>query len=108
MFIVKFKDGTIFPASSVEENYRLDADSNSYIALTMQNSDAVALDSLETYKSKLTKDNIMTISVYDETGKTLITTYTGYCYIRYLTSRILPTGKIVYDFNFTKVNPFNN
>ena len=107
MFEIKFKDGTIFNATSVEESYRTEANGKSYIALTIQNDNAVTCESIDVYKEKFTSDNLSVISVYDNTGAKLLVNYKGYAYIRYLTSRVQANGNILYDFNFMKVDPLN-
>lgn len=104
MFKVKFKDGTVFLATSVEERLRPEYDGNNYISLTLQNDNAGEEDSLDVYKEKLTSDNLSQISVYNNDEKKLLSTYNGYAYIRYLTSRVQANGNILYDFNFMKVD----
>jgi len=102
MFKIKLIDGTIFNATSVEENFRTEVTGDAHISLTIQNDKAEPSDNLEVYKNKLITENLKSISVYDETGKNLITVYQGYVFVRYLAARIQANGSILYDFNLTK------
>lgn len=105
MFTVKLKDGTVIPATSVEESYRPEHDGQTHIALTIQNSSARDEEALDALKAKLTKDALSSIQVFlSADDKTPAQTYTGYQYIRYLTNRLQPDGKVLLDMNFTKEN----
>jgi hypothetical protein len=101
MFTIKMKDGTTFPATSVEESYRPEHDGQAHIALTIQNSDAGEDETIDTLKAKLTADALSGIQVFAD-AETPIKTYTGYQYIRYLTARLQPDGTTLLDLNFTK------
>jgi hypothetical protein len=103
MFTVKLKDGTILPATSVEESYRPEYAGTAHISLTIQNSSAGDDEALDTIKPKLTADALSSIQVFTEAdAKDPAKTYTGYQYVRYLMNRLQPDGKTLLDMNFTK------
>ena len=102
MFSVKFKNGKTIPATSIEESYRPEHDGKTHISLIIQNSNANGIN-LDSLKSELTEDALSKIQVYGE-NKSLLITYTGYKYIRYLTIRLQPGGAALLDANFVKEN----
>lgn len=105
MFTVKLKDGTAINATVVEESYRPEHDGATHIALTIQNSDVGSDDALDTISSKLTTDALSEIQVFTTAdAEKPVKTYSGYQFVRYLTNRLQPDGKVLLDMNFTKEN----